>query len=199
MLYDSTFKPNRLLVYVVASDTGLAPNVTGGSCTLAVCKPQIRKHAKPESDWIIGMSTSKHGANRLIYASSVDERIGYANYWHIPRFHSKRPNAENPYGDNFNMIAPMRGAYCTYKQGIHYGNAEKIQRNHSVPQVLVGHRFWYFGANAPQLPDQFLDTRLVQGARRGHKVIDDAHIIDAFYKWITETYQTGIHGPPRDI
>ncbi len=198
MYFDSSFKPERLLVYVVASDTGLAPNITGGSCTLSVCKPQIRKHARPDRDWLVGMSTSKHGIDRLIYASSVDEKIDYANYWGIPRFYAKRPNANTPYGDNFNLL-DLGGGYQTYKQGMHYGHEDKIRRNHSVPVALVGHRFWYFGADAPQLPYKFHDTRIVQGARRGHKVVDDPQVIDAFYTWITETYPTGVHGLPRDL
>ena len=39
--------------YVVAHDTGAAPNVDGGICTIAICKPAIRRNAQ-EGDWIVG-------------------------------------------------------------------------------------------------------------------------------------------------
>ncbi len=39
--------------YIVRYDSGFAPNPFYGFCTLATCKPDIRKHAQV-GDWIVG-------------------------------------------------------------------------------------------------------------------------------------------------
>lgn len=70
----------RMFVYVVASDTNLAPNVTGGHCTLAVCKPMIRRSARV-GDLVVGMAPRKHGPARLVYAMRVAETLGFASFW----------------------------------------------------------------------------------------------------------------------
>jgi hypothetical protein len=44
---------SSLYSYVVRSDSGFAPNPFGEYCTLACCKPQIRKRARV-GDWIVG-------------------------------------------------------------------------------------------------------------------------------------------------
>lgn len=63
----------RLYSYIVAHDTGFAPNPFWGWCTLATCKPRIRKSAGV-GDWIIGL-TPKRAGNRLLYAMKVEEKI----------------------------------------------------------------------------------------------------------------------------
>ena len=48
-------EPNtHLFVYVIARDFGFAPNPFHGVCTLATCKPGIRRSAKV-GDWILGV------------------------------------------------------------------------------------------------------------------------------------------------
>lgn len=51
-----------LFSYTVRYDDGAAPNPFNGLCTLAICKPGIRLHAK-EGDWIagIGPTNAAHG------------------------------------------------------------------------------------------------------------------------------------------
>ena len=43
----------KLYSYVMIYDTGFAPNPFWGYCTLATCKPGIRRPAE-QGDWIIG-------------------------------------------------------------------------------------------------------------------------------------------------
>lgn len=45
-------EPN-IFRYIVAYDHGTAPRPYGGVCTLAICKPTIRKAARV-GDWVIG-------------------------------------------------------------------------------------------------------------------------------------------------
>ena len=49
---------SRVYMYVVDRDFGFAPNPFHGVCTLATCKPAIRKGARV-GDWVIGMGGSR--------------------------------------------------------------------------------------------------------------------------------------------
>lgn len=46
-------KKQKLFSYVLRFDDGAAPNPFWGTCTLAICKPDIRRTANID-DWIIG-------------------------------------------------------------------------------------------------------------------------------------------------
>ncbi|MFT7434059.1 MAG: hypothetical protein ACI9TY_001704 [Alphaproteobacteria bacterium] len=184
--------PERLVVYVVASDEGLAPNIQGNHCSLAVCKPVVRRVAKLKTDWIVGMSTNKHGKKKLIYVMQVEEKLSFNQFFLDNRFDSKKPHKTNPKGDNF--IWDGQALRCAS----HYGHAEKMTRNLSVDNVLVARQYWYFGENAPEIPHGLFETKLVQGPRRGHKIVANAFAIDAFYNWLINQYQPGIHGTYRD-
>ena len=51
----------RLFSYTIPSDDGAAPNPFHGQCTLAICKPSIRRVAKKD-DWIAGLGSKMPGA-----------------------------------------------------------------------------------------------------------------------------------------
>ncbi len=61
----------RLYSYIVASDTGLAPNPFFGVCTLAYCKPRIRSTAS-ECDYVVGIGPRCDG-NPVVYAMRITE------------------------------------------------------------------------------------------------------------------------------
>ena len=82
----------RLYSYVVRSDNGAAPNPFFGCCTLAICKPRIRREAAV-GDWIAGIASKKLGAGRLTYAMRVSEVVPMLDY--DARFPQKRPNTES--------------------------------------------------------------------------------------------------------
>ena len=44
----------KLYSYIITEDTGFSPNPFWGCCTLADCKPEIRRNAKV-GDWIVGL------------------------------------------------------------------------------------------------------------------------------------------------
>ena len=87
----------KLYSYVVARDYGFAPNPFYGTCTLATCKPEIRKHATV-GDWIIGTSSSQRNKDGyLVYVMLVSEALTFNKYWESARFRQKRPNlSPNP-------------------------------------------------------------------------------------------------------
>jgi len=71
----------RLFSYCVDYDLGSAPNPFWGVCTLAICKPKIRRAAKRE-DWIVGTASKKFGkhAGFVIYAMKVTDKKKLAEY-----------------------------------------------------------------------------------------------------------------------
>jgi Nucleotide modification associated domain 2 len=84
-------------------DRGFAPNPFYGYCTLACCKPKIRRAAQPD-DWIVGL-TPKAECNRIVYAMHVAEKITFADYWRDTRFARKKAdirssNLKHQRGDN---------------------------------------------------------------------------------------------------
>ena len=79
--------PARLYSYIVARDFGFAPNPFYGFCTLATCKPQIRKSAEI-GDWIIGTGSKSKGRDgHIVYAMRVTEAMSFDEYWTDSRFH----------------------------------------------------------------------------------------------------------------
>jgi hypothetical protein len=73
--------------YKMTRDFGFAPNPFGGFCTLATCKPHIRKKAKV-GDWIIGTGSKeiKLTFDSLIYVMKITEKLDLDVYWNDPRF-----------------------------------------------------------------------------------------------------------------
>ncbi len=80
----------RLYSYIVTHDTGFSPNPFWGYCTLADCKPSIRKTAHV-GDWIAGISPNAKG-NKLIYTMEVNEILPYDKYYCDCRFAAKIPD-----------------------------------------------------------------------------------------------------------
>lgn len=149
--------------YIVAYDSGFAPNPFNGFCTLATCKPEIRKYASI-GDWIIGTGSNRKGVRRggyLVYAMRVQEAMTFAAYWNDPRFARKKPNLHGSYrmacGDNIYYHDPARGgwkqlnSYHSQKDGS--PSQKHINRDTSVDRVLVSSDFVYFGAEGPKIPE----------------------------------------------
>src|SRR5713101_4425569 len=91
----------KLSAYIVRHDSGFSPNPFAGVCTLACCKPTIRRNAAP-GDIIVGTGSARSGlSGHLIYAMRVGNVLPFDDYWE--RYPSKRPSAETPMkkrGDN---------------------------------------------------------------------------------------------------
>jgi len=195
--------------YVIEHDFGLAPNPFGRYCTLAVCKPKIRGSSKLKiGDWILGtgskaieMSTGKKWLRRkLIYAMQVSEKITFDDYWSDPRFQYKKPKMNGSrvamFGDNFyhtdengNWIQEdsahsMQDGTC---------NQGHLKKDTSSRNVLISEHFYYFGTNAPTIPNEFLEI-CKEGI--GEKKFENIQLADDFINWVTINFKTGIHGDP---
>ena len=191
-------------------DTGRAPNPFHGYCTLATCKPRIRKTAQI-GDWIIGTGSKnlrvgsrekkKKGIDRsghLIYAMRVTEAMTYDEYWHDPRFRDKRPcmgrGIVGEFGDNLyyrnlqtNQLEKMDWPY-------HCLPGEEC-RDTSVDRVLISDDFIYLGGDGPPMPPEFLE--LVYTGR-GHKCRLPEENVQKLVQWLRGTGDKGVVGKPTD-
>jgi len=128
----------KLSAYIVKIDSGFAPNPFGGYCTLACCKPAIRRHAKV-GDIIVGTAPVDHPrAGGLIYAMSVEKVLTIQEYWDADTFDFRKPKrsaasafAETTFGTK-TLRAPgtshlTRLTSRRTRNGIHRGTTSSCQ------------------------------------------------------------------------
>jgi hypothetical protein len=176
----------KLYSYVVTHDTGFSPNPFWGYCTLADCKPVIRRTAKV-GDWIVGLSPKADG-NRLIYCMQVEEIIPYDEYYGDSRFKAKKPNyfkgeVVHKCGDN--IYKPLRNGDFQQLQSTHSNgtNEDPKTKAHDLggKNVLASKTFYYFGSRPLKLPERLDDLRV----GRGFKNKFSPEIVSAFIAFIT--------------
>src|SRR5690349_15972934 len=83
----------RLFTYTIRIDDGAAPNPFRGMCSLAICKPDIRRAAH-KGDWVAGLGSKNAPggdlSGRLVYAMRVEEVVSLEEY-------DRRASAEWPH------------------------------------------------------------------------------------------------------
>lgn len=177
----------RLYSYVVKTDSGFAPNPSDNYCTLACCKPKIRKKAEID-DWVIGTGSKRNvGVNSLIYAMKITEKVTFEQYSYDKRFKNRIDNIyyveneilkqkDNTYHHQDDMDYDLRGVY-----------------------VLISDYFLYFGKDAKLIPEKF--NEIIKSGP-GHKCNFDKKLIMNFLKWLDKKfnkYGRGRHGDPFDL
>ena len=177
--------------YVIVRDFGFAPNPFFEYCTLAACKPEIRKGAQI-GDWVIGIGSAAKKSNfknRLVYAMCVEEKLPFDDYWNDIRFKEKRPVLNGSkmqcYGDNVYHIDSSIGKFV--QKDSHHSlengvvNEKNYKRDLSGKFVLISKMYWYFGKSAIAIPDKF---KGIIKSGRGYKKIDDRSLINNFITWV---------------
>lgn len=152
----------ELFTYVVVQDTGFAPNPFFGVCTLATCKPAIRKGAR-RGDWVVGIGSVQNQIDgTLVYAMRVDERLPFDDYWTDPMFQCKRPDLEGDSkqrcGDNLyhqTLDGEWIAATSLHSCGPCGDDDSHLERDTSAPYVLVSWSFAYYGKDAVRIPSRF--------------------------------------------
>ena len=197
----------RLHSYVVARDYGFAPNPFYGYCTLATCKPIIRRMAQV-GDWVVGTgSKAHHRRGFVVFAMRVTETVTYDQYWADPRFRSKRPqlagSKKQAFGDNIYHSDPNTGAWS--QENSHHSredgryNHYNIVHDTQTNRVLVSDDFSYWGDSGPALPNAL---RNGQGydlcAIRGHKNHFPSKFVEDVIEWIRSLENNGYSGTPID-
>jgi hypothetical protein len=179
--------------YILKYDSGFAPNPFGGFCTLACCKPVIRKNASI-GDWVMG-TTPSPDAGRLTYMMQITRALSFEYYFNDPIYENKKNTKENPYGDNiYEPIGP--GNYRQVSNPAH--NETHIKTDLSSKRVLISNEFFYFGSDAPKIEERF---RPLIHTTHGHKRIksSDKQKYKLFLDLLDSVkgkYEKGIIGEP---
>lgn len=184
-----------LFSYIVPTDSGFAPNPYGGICTLACCKPQIRRHANV-GDWVIGTSAAPE-KGKLVYAMRVDRGLTFDLYWDFPEYECKKPNKTNGCGDNIYKMGSA-GAFIQIKNLSH--NEKHIKTDTSVNRVLISRNFWYFGKESVTIPKKFKSLiHTTQAHKRIKASSENYHLVTEFIDWLQISFKQGIHGIPSSV
>ena len=124
------YEVNRLYAYIMTSDTGFAPNPFHGVCTLACCKPRIRKsiakyaisekekcselQIKDMNIWIVGLAgkylakdASKKNRQSIIYVMKISTIMKFSEYWNCKDKRIKKKNPGNA-SDYFRCIHSLK-------------------------------------------------------------------------------------------
>jgi hypothetical protein len=193
--------------YVVARDFGFAPNPFHGYCTLATCKPVLRRIAKV-GDLIIGTSSVAGGkAARFVFAMLVSEKMTFDAYWLDERLRAKRPDLrgtkKQAFGDN--IYHHESGSRNWRQENSHHSlatgheNPRNIANDTQTDAVLVAVDFAYWGGEGPEVPRNFGDfdgNDICAG--RGHKNDFPPDMIDAVTAWFGSLPDKGFIGEPKD-
>jgi hypothetical protein len=173
-----------LYSYCIVHDHGSAPNPFWNICTLAICKPVIRRCAEI-GDWIAGTGSSAHDfQNQLVYAMKVSEVMTLKEYdfyckkslpKKIPVF--KTTDLRLKVGD---CIYDFSSGEPQLRQSVH--KSENIKTDLGGINVLLSNQFYYFGSKPVPLPSYLLPI-VRQG--KGHKSKSNEPYREKFVDWIT--------------
>ena len=187
---------------MITVDAGFAPNPYHDFCTLAVCKPKIRKTASL-GDWVIGTGSKMRGLhNRLIYAMRLTEEMTFNAYWMDPRFRRKKPdihgNRVQVCGDNIYF----RKKDGNWHQECSFHDRYQICRDTGTDRVLVSDDYIYWGGDGPEIPERFRnygeqgEDILKKGP--GHKNRFSPDLVRDFLEWLRSLRASGLVGEPFD-
>ena len=176
----------RLFTYTIPVDDGAAPNPFRGICTLAICKPGIRRVAK-KGDWVAGLG-SKHApsgdfSNRLVYAMRVEEVISLKEY-------DKRAPTDWP-----DRVPNVHGADlwerlgdCIYDysrrppaQRLSVHGPGNVETDLAGRNVLISRDFYYLGNRAIKLPKELHPIR---HQTQGHRSDSNSSYVEQFVTWL---------------
>ncbi len=178
-----------LYSYKVARDFGFAPNPFWGFCTLACCKPDIRRSAQVD-DWVVGGGSAQNNMrHRVVFAMRVTETMTFDEYWNDPRFECKKPVLNNSakyfFGDNIyhEVIEGQSAIQSDSHHSLSGGgtNQANLRTDIGSNRVLISDDFIYFGKNAQYPPEHLRcrdDVEFPTDVRNFQRSYTNQHIID---------------------
>lgn len=178
----------KLYSYCIINDHGAAPNPFWGICTLAICKPVIRRSASV-GDWIVATGSAKHNlTDQLVYAMRVSRVMTLKEYDSFCRL--ELPN-KIPVYKTTDMRLKVGDCIYDFSAGeprlrpsVH--TEENKEKDLGGINVLLSDHFFYFGSKPIPLPNDLLPI-VRQG--QGHKSTTNASYLEKFVAWI-ETFKT---------
>ncbi len=198
----------KIYSYRIDHDFGLAPNPFGQYCTVAVCKPRIRRSGNLEiGDWLIGTgsvslekSTGFNCVSKLIYAMKVSEIITLQEYWEDIRFEYKKPvmvgTLSSMFGDNFYHLDEENNWVqedCAHRNINGSFNEKHKENDISGENALISELFYYFGDKAPQIQNNLID---VCHTTQGQKIVQTNSLAIEFLNWLQNHFRIGLQGKP---
>lgn len=193
----------NLFSYIITRDFGFAPNPFPPYCTLATCKPIIRKTANI-GDIIVGFGSQAKNSNfinKMIYAMIVEEKITFDDYWNDSRFKYKKPvlngSKKQMYGDNIyhtrqDGTVIQEDSHHSFDHGII--NYDNLNRDISGKFVLISQQYSYFGGVGITVPSSL--QRIIHKGRN-HSRITNADLIKDFLNWFNTLKETKYVYPPQ--
>lgn len=195
----------RLHSYTIRFDTGAAPNPFWGICTLAICKPKIRKKATL-GDWIIGFGSKNAEVERLtfkdlsehiVFAMRVDQILSFNQYdkFCLKNLPNKIPKLKTNdwrrrVGDC--LYYDVTGYQSSMREGVH--DISEMYHDLKGEKVLLSSNFYYFGASAKLPSDESIQKLKIT---RGHKSTDDYELVERFFKWISQYDMNHLYDFPQ--
>jgi hypothetical protein len=200
----------RIYSYVVRYDSGFAPNPFYGYCTLATCKPDIRRVAEI-GDWVVGSASNDRSIRRgghLVYAMRVTEITTFDDYTTDSRFQSKKPfrlgSRKQSCGDNI-YFRKTQGDAWNQRDSFHSHADGQLHQLHvardtGVNRVLISNHFVYFGGSGPAFPEDLRDKddRPLCKNGIGRSCFDDPQLLEALEHWMHGLKASGYQGPPQE-
>jgi hypothetical protein len=186
----------RGFVYIVTRDFGFAPNPFGSYCTLATCKPIIRKTSEI-GDIIIGYSPKKDG-NKIVYAMKVLEKISFNKYWNDNRFQYKKPalngSLVRTFGDNIYFNDGNEWHQADSHHSLETGDANiiNLKRDTKADFVLISTDFFYFGIKRVDIPSELKIETYVE---RAHRILTKEKAL-SIWEYLESEYHKGLIGDP---
>jgi hypothetical protein len=190
----------RLFTYTIPVDDGAAPNPFRGTCSLAICKPGIRRVARKD-DWVAGLGSksapSGDLSGHLVYAMQVEEVLTLKEYdEQAPtRWPHRIPNVTST--DLWERLGDCIYDYShgvpVQRPGVH--GVINVETDLGGQNVLISRDFYYLGRSAIKLPD-YLQPLCHQ--TQGHRSNSNAPYFDRFVSWLGNLSLApgGMHGWP---
>ena len=196
-----------LYSYIVRYDDGVAPNPFHKVCTLAICKPGIRRTAQ-KCDYVIGLAGGEYRRKAsvdwpIVYAMQItEEPMTFEKYWHDPRYQVKRPdlNAGGEYACGDNIYHKDSQGQWVQESSWHSNpdgtpNQCNLETDTGGHHVLASEDFIYWGSEGPPLPSNL--TTLIVG--RNYKrfrtwVPGEQEVVEKFIEWFEGEKARGFKG-----
>jgi hypothetical protein len=175
-----------LFSYCIPYDDGAAPNPFWGLCTLAICKPVIRRKAEI-GDWVVGTG-SKHSpigdiSGKVVYAMRVTRKMTMEEYDQFTRSELPRKIPQMDHADPRRWYGDSIYDFSTPIPSLRRSVHDEGNRNTDLSgeYVLLSDYFFYFGDQPVPLPKALL--RIVKQGQ-GHRSSANAPYVNDFIRWI---------------
>ena len=153
-------------------------------------------------DWVVGTGGAdlrkSAGNGKLVYAMRVDKKLTRWKYFNDSRFEQKKPSQTGTYkqtrGDNEDPRDDDK------KKNAFWCEAPVLGDRKHKQFVLVSRHFFYFGAEALLIPEEFKCEKpegfKLEKKGRGFRSHFDPADISRFVEWLEKQSKPGKHGEP---